>query len=120
MRWYSDSSTHSWAGFTDVVPAGWISGTVTVALRFTGSSYGPNQWGVAYACETGNIADPPVLSSMYPTNSITTTNNNFQIESVVLPLSGCTAGDSIIFQIKRVDPNGYANLFGASVSYVTP
>jgi len=119
MRWYSDGSSVSWAGFSDVVPTGWVSGSVVFSVRFIGNGLS-DQWGVSYACQGSNVADPPTLTGVINLNAISGTAGYQYVSSATLPMTGCTAGSLITFNLTRVDTHGYVNLLGAELSYVTP
>jgi hypothetical protein len=119
MHWYEDGSYYNWAGFSDVVPANWVSGAVRFSIRFTGNG-STNQWGVAYACQGNNAADPPALSAINNLSATATIAGNYYVTSVTLPMTGCSAGNTITYKVTRVDTNGYINLLGADLSYVTP
>jgi hypothetical protein len=99
-----------------VVPAGWTSGTVTAYITFQGSGSGNAiQWKVSVSCDQGDT-----FSTADNFSSQTTSGSTRYRLSKTITLTGCSATNSIIYKIQRVDTNGVGYIFAFDVTYAIP
>jgi hypothetical protein len=122
QSWYEGGANTDLASFSDVVPAGWTSGTVTFAIRYQGGGFGNAiQFKVAAVCLANNTPIPPTYNSVQTLPSVTTSGTNFYITSLSgLTMTGCAAGNTLNVVIARADTSGYAHVYGASLAYAIP
>jgi hypothetical protein len=113
---WNETDGSKYALVKGMVPAGWTSGTVTAYITFQGSGSGNAiQWKVSVSCDQGDT-----FSTADNFSSQTTSASTRYRLSKTLTLTGCSATDSIIYKIQRVDTNGVGYIFAFDVTYAIP
>ena len=123
MVWYESASNTDVAAFTDTVPSGWTSGTVTVTLSYRGNGFGNAPiFRLSTSCVANGTAIPPTFNAAQNFATTTTSGNNLVINTVSgVTMTGCAAGYQLSVAIARpTDASGYAYVYGATVAYAIP
>lgn len=120
LRFFGSNDARA-VGFRDAIPAGWISGAVTLTLDWdSGGGVGLVTWTLRLACLGNGTVIPPTLSAIQLFPSVTVVGGKHFTASIAPNLKGCAAGNSVLYYIGRSDASGYMNINGAALVYQIP
>lgn len=120
-QWYEDSGTHEGGVFMGTVPLGWLSGAAAATIYFTDHG-SPNTYVLTLEtlCMVNNTAIPLFNAAQSFASTTTVANRTYAVTISAVTMTGCGAGNTILFRLKRTDTSGFLHFFGLGVTYVLP